>query len=1043
MMNTPYSPRIYCADPALIDPSAWPALAAHCAELGFDHLLIAAAPASDGNFSARAGGGMLSLAQLQAITIACASHHVRVLLELRIDKSDAGNPIANRYPDGFYPVPSDVIEGMQAEPHQVQARNGKLLPRWEPTTPGVRFPEDMVERLTPALDAGVAGFCCVMDDAVLPLQWAHLTVALRKQQPCCTFLAWTPDMPLLQIDSLSDCGFDAMFSSAAWWDFHASWYFRERQHIAALAAPVVFPEDPFGRRLSRQYNLDDPVLRKNAAQRALLLAAATGSGILVPMGYEYGLTQPLAISGLPDALQTPAQFEAACLHADIDLRDDIVSANQLQALHGPTAGAAKLRPLTDQAAGIALLLRTNPPSADSEGDEWLIAINTWLTQPLTLTSPYLQERLAGRVLRPESDDAAAMPAIPSMELPAASVSFLKLHHLPPIVTAPKRPRRQVERGMRGARIAIEDITPTVEGGNFAVKRVLGENVEVQADLLMDGHGRLAAALLWRAADEKNWQQVPMQPLPKDLNDRWAACLPLKRLGRYYFCIEVWQDESESDADAELSAELRPELRPFLVRSEEQSIDAERLAARFSSWYELFPRSQSGDPVRHGNFDDVIARLPAIQAMGFDTLYFPPIHPIGATNRKGPNNQLTAAAGDPGSPYAIGDPSGGHDAIHAELGTLEDFRRLRVAAAQHGLEIALDFAIQCSPDHPWLQTHPDWFNWLPDGTIRYAENPPKKYEDIVNVDFYAADAIPGLWLALRDVILFWVDEGVRVFRVDNPHTKPLPFWEWMIASVRAAHPDVIFLSEAFTRPKMMYRLAKIGFSQSYTYFTWRHDKAEFTDYLSELTGPQAREFFRPHFFVNTPDINPRFLQSAGRPGFLIRAALATMLSGLWGMYSGFELCEAAAVEGKEEYLDSEKYQLRARDWQAPGNIIAEITLLNRLRIENPALQTHLGLRFYQASNSKVLFFAKSTPAADGGGGFGDNVILVAISLDPHASQTTALELPLWEFGLPDHGKLLVEDLVQGQHFEWHGKVQNWTLHPHELPYAIWRITPNGV
>jgi starch synthase (maltosyl-transferring) len=422
-------------------------------------------------------------------------------------------------------------------------------------------------------------------------------------------------------------------------------------------------------------------------------------------------------------------------------------------------------------------------------------------------------------------------------------------------------------------------------------------------------------------------------------------------------------------------------------------------------------------------------------MGFDVLYFPPIHPIGTTNRKGRNNSLKPAPDDPGSPYAIGARDGGHDAIHAALGTPEDFRRLVAAAREHGLEIALDFAIQCSPDHPWLTQHPEWFRRRADGSIRYAENPPKKYEDIVNVDFYAEGAMPELWLALRDVVLHWAGEGVRIFRVDNPHTKPLPFWEWMIADVRGRHPDVMFLAEAFTRPTMMYRLGKIGFSQSYTYFTWRNTKSEITDYLRELTTTEVADYYRPNFFVNTPDINPYFLQSSGRAGFLIRAALAATLSGLWGVYSGFELCEAAALPGREEYLDSEKYEVRHRDFNAPGNIVAEITALNRLRRLHPALHSHLGVRFYNAFNDQILVYGKLSPD-------GAEMILVAVSLDPHHVQEAPFEVPLWEWKLPDNGSVEVEDLMRGSRFVWQGKMQSVRLDPADLPFAIWRIAPTG-
>jgi starch synthase (maltosyl-transferring) len=469
-------------------------------------------------------------------------------------------------------------------------------------------------------------------------------------------------------------------------------------------------------------------------------------------------------------------------------------------------------------------------------------------------------------------------------------------------------------------------------------------------------------------------------------------------------------------------------RAFASRHAAIALDVERPQAEFASWYELFPRSL-------GTFDDVIKALPRVRDMGFDVLYFPPIHPIGTTNRKGRNNALKAGPNDPGSPYAIGGVEGGHDAIHPELGTPKDFRRLVAAAADHGLEIALDFAIQCSLDHPWLKEHPQWFRRRADGSIRYAENPPKKYEDIVNVDFYAEGAVPDLWLALRDVILHWIGEGVHIFRVDNPHTKPLPFWEWMIADVRGRHPEAIFLSEAFTRPTMMYQLAKVGFSQSYTYFTWRNTKAELTGYLSELTTTDVVDYFRPNFFVNTPDINPFFLQTSGRGGFLIRAALAATLSGLWGVYSGFELCEGAALPGREEYLDSEKYEIRHRDFSAPGNIVAEISALNRLRKSQPALQSHLGLTFYNAFNDQVIVYGKMTAARE-------DMVLVAVSLDPHAVQEAAFEVPLWEWKLPDDGAVEVEDLMRGHRFVWQGKMQRLRLDPADLPFAIWRIAPAG-
>jgi starch synthase (maltosyl-transferring) len=640
---------------------------------------------------------------------------------------------------------------------------------------------------------------------------------------------------------------------------------------------------------------------------------------------------------------------------------------------------------------------------------------------------------------------------------------------------------------QAARIVIAAMSPSVDRGAYAVKRVIAEPIDVIADIFTDGHEQLAASVLTRAEDETSWARHDMRA---EANDVWTVSFHFSRLGRHEMMIEAWIDEwggfardlaAKRDAGLTVPLEIRQaralleaalprasaeaarEIKDVLARLDEpgttdpasrllapplaaamavsaerrfvtsgfvQTVDVEREAARFSSWYELFPRSQTHDPARHGTLSDVIARLPHLAAMGFDTLYLPPIHPIGSRNRKGRNNALTASPGDVGSPYAIGAEAGGHDAIHPLLGTLADFHALVAAARAHGMEIALDFAVQCSPDHPWLKQHPGWFAWQPDGSLKYAENPPKKYEDIVNVDFFGPDAVPALWEALRDIALFWIAQGVRVLRVDNPHTKPQAFWQWMIASVKARHPDAIFLSEAFTRPKRMYHLAKLGFSQSYSYFTWRNTKAELTEYLTELSDTGAREFFRPHFFVNTPDINPYFLQHSGRAGFLIRVALAATLSGLWGMYAGFEFCEAASVPGREEYLDSEKYEIRPRPDRAPGDIVDEITALNRLRRAHPALQSHLHVSFHNAFNDQILYFSKAAPGED-------DRILVAVSLDPFASQEADFEMPLWLFGLPDAGSLLVEDLLAGHNFVWTGKMQHMVL-TRIRPYAIWRL-----
>lgn len=656
------------------------------------------------------------------------------------------------------------------------------------------------------------------------------------------------------------------------------------------------------------------------------------------------------------------------------------------------------------------------------------------------------------------------------------------------------PEQDILQALAASRIAIEAVDPAIDAGRFPAKAVVGQPFTVEADIFCDGHDVIAAALLHRG--RQRWGETPMRHMG---NDRWRASVVFAKPGSHEFKIAAWRDlfatwraevSKKHDAGQKISLELeegrrlveqaagaragssgdRSALKALLAEVEQSSSEGDMLAvmlsddmavlmarltarvnltqtetafpvfvdrerAAFSAWYELMPRSQSGRADRHGTFDDVIERLPYVRSLGFDVLYFPPIHPIGRTNRKGRNNSLMATPDDPGSPYAIGSEEGGHDAIHPELGTFDDFARLVAAARKHGLEIALDFAIQCSPDHPWIKEHPEWFDWRPDGTIKFAENPPKKYEDIVNVHFYR-DAIPDLWYALRDVVLFWLERGVRIFRVDNPHTKPLPFWEWMIEEVRQVDPGVIFLAEAFTRPKMMKRLAKVGFNQSYSYFTWRNTKQELTDYLTELTREECRHYMRPNFFVNTPDINPFHLQTSGRPGFQARLVLAATLGTNYGVYSGFELCEAAAMPGKEEYLNSEKYEIRAWDWDRPGNIKPDIAFINRLRQENPALRQFVNLNFYNAWNEAILYYGKFTDDLS-------NFLLFAVNLDPHNPQAAHFEVPLWEFGLPDDATIDAYDLVADQAFAWSGKTQHMYLDPHQRPYMAWRLKPPGV
>jgi starch synthase (maltosyl-transferring) len=600
-----------------------------------------------------------------------------------------------------------------------------------------------------------------------------------------------------------------------------------------------------------------------------------------------------------------------------------------------------------------------------------------------------------------------------------------------------------------------------------VKRIAGERVEVWADIYRDGHDVIDCALVWRLEQDREWRRAPMI---HHENDRWGGWFVPEQPGRYVYAIEAWTDEfatwrhgfelkQKAGADLTLDAiegagmltkaqaggpaaaavilrqcedflqtgEVTPllteelqnamtesQLRPDLTRSQSFPFVVDRPRARSGAWYEMVPRSQSQTPGQHGTFKDCIARLSDVGAMGFDVVYFTPIHPIGHANRKGRNNAPTALEGDPGSPYAIGAAEGGHDAVHPQLGTLEDFREFVAACKSLDMEVALDFAVQCSPDHPWLQQHPQWFKRRPDGSMRYAENPPKKYEDIVNPDFSSEDS-GALWNALRDVVLFWVDQGVNIFRVDNPHTKPFPFWEWLIHEVQLRHPDVIFLAEAFTRPKLMKGLAKLGFTQSYTYFTWRTQKWELEQYLNELTRYPERDFYRPNFFVNTPDILPFHLQGGEAWMFKSRAALAATLSGTYGIYNGFELLEHEPIPGKEEYLDSEKYEIKTRDWNKPDNIKPYITDLNRARRQNAALQQTANLRFLGIEDSNVIGFVKESVNQT-------NSVVVAIALtrDPHE-----FWLPLGDVqvGMPGDRRNVaaVENLITGERHpvEWGG------------------------
>ena len=641
------------------------------------------------------------------------------------------------------------------------------------------------------------------------------------------------------------------------------------------------------------------------------------------------------------------------------------------------------------------------------------------------------------------------------------------------------------------RVIIEGVSPSVDGGAFPAKRVVGDTVVAEADVFVDGHDVISAVVLYRHASGAEWSEVRMRPLP---SDRWRAQFPVAELGFYRFTIEGWVDhfltwhrdlKKRVDAgveEAELRVQLqigldhirraaerapdrdRRKLRPFIeaLESDEPVADVvsdmwsedllalmwrntdRSLASRhevqfeievdppkaaFSSWYELFPRSASPDPLRHGTFADVEAQLPRIARMGFDVLYLPPIHPIGTKFRKGKNNKVTAEPDDVGSPWAIGSAEGGHKSIHRELGTVADFERLVRNAKEQGIDVAMDIAFQAAPDHPYVTEHPRWFLMRPDGTIQYAENPPKKYQDIYPFHF-ESDEWRDMWAELRDVFAFWVQKGVRIFRVDNPHTKPLAFWEWCIRDLKREWPDLIFLAEAFTRPKIMYRLAKAGFTQSYTYFAWRNTKQELVEYFEEITRPPVSDLFRPNVWPNTPDILTEFLQYGGRPAFTMRLILAASLAASYGIYGPtFERFEHLAREhGSEEYLDSEKYQVR--HWPPTDDDLTElIAAVNRVRKENPALQQNATLQFHTTDNDQVLCYSKSS---------GDNVVLVVVNLDPHNTHSAWVDLDLNALRV-DYGRpFQVHDLLSGARHAWQGGRNFVQLNPHVVPAHIFRI-----
>ncbi len=1095
------APRIYNLFPLLAGPmAAWKEHLPRIAAMGFDWVYLNPfhRPGRSGSLYAIKDFDRLHPVvadgvdepwddRLKAFCDAAGQHGIRVMVDLVVNHSAKDSRLVEQHPEWFRRQPDGELASAGAP--DLAAPQGVVT--WADLTPidydqpahrdaQLEFWTALVRRY---LACGVSGFRCDAAYQVPVDFWRPLIGAARKAAASTVFAAETLGCPPEQTAALAPAGFDLVFNSCKWWDFRAPWLLAQYERLRSVAPSVAFPESHDTPRLIAELeSAPSAELEEHYAFR-YSWAAFFSTGVMMPMGYEYGFSQPLDVKDT-----RPGQWAAQRARAPFDLCERIAAINQLKASTAVLGEEAPQRRLNGPDAQLVVLHRRG----DGDAGDAVLVLNPDAARPGHLDPGLIAQATGSALWRDVSPGRDAVEVLPGQPVVLPPLS-LAVWQQQPEPARPKPRGRQLERlqTLAANRIAIEAVRPQVDGGRFPVKRIIGEPVAIEADIFGDGHEVLGAAVQFRLAGTRAWREAP---LLRGENDRWRGAFAADRLGRFEYTVVAWRDRFRTwrdevgkkvDAGQDVALELREgtalvaeaaaaadgEDRSALERavadleadvadgdrfsrlmSEELlalvdraaprtnlsryermlEVVVDRPAAAFAAWYEMFPRSQAAEPGRHGTFRDVIERLPYVRDLGFDVLYFTPIHPIGRKHRKGRNNTLNAGPDDPGSVYAIGAAEGGHTEIHPELGTLEDFRALVAAAGEHGLEIALDIAVQCAPDHPWLSEHPEWFDWRPDGTIRYAENPPKRYEDIVNVHFYR-DALPGLWFEMKRVFEFWIEAGVKTFRVDNPHTKPFPFWEWLIAELKAAHPDVVLLSEAFTRPKVMLRLAKLGFTQSYTYFTWRNSKAGMTAYLEELAQGDAREVFRPNFFVNTPDINPPVLHDNERPAFEMRLVLAATLSGVYGIYNGFEICEATPLPGKEEYLDSEKYEIKDWDLDRPGNIKPLIRRLNAIRRENPALRTHTNVQFLNAWNEHLLYYFKATPERD-------NCLLVMVNMDHRHVQEANFEVPLWEFGLPDDASIEVEDLLEGERFTWHGKVQHVRIDPAVSPARIWRLRP---
>ena len=1043
-------------------------------------------------------------ALLQDFLTAARKHGIDVMMDLVINHTAKDSDLVTEHPDWYL----READGSVRSPSAIDPADATNVTVW-----GDLAEIDFSER--PELAAivdywsdivryyarlGFRGFRCDAAYKVPAAVWSALIGAARAVRPDAVFAAETLGCRLDEVAALRPAGFDFLFNSSKWWDFRGEWLLQQYDDFRRIAPSISFPESHDTDRLAAEamaQGLTAPDRIEALYRQRYLFAATFSTGLMMPIGYEFGFRRKL------DVVRTrPADWEEPLF----DLSDYIAEVNAMKAeqpvlneegpqvaVHADLGPAVALVRRGERATPGWVATILNP---DGQGSHGFAAgrLADVVTGPvegreitperpsgedLTADRIIELEPFAARVFRGEGDSRPRVPAsgcaVSARTARLASTVALPLSEI------------------RSTPVIIQNVWPEIDHGRYPVKREVGDVLEVWADIFREGHEKIAAVLKCRRKDEADWHEVPMT-LENPGLDRWCGRVTLTENTRYLYTIEAWRDAFESwrdgaqkkrDAGQAIGLELlegrllvertlaiaqgedrgrlerlleafdraetederadlllSPAVQGLMARWPDRSqatqyepvleVVVDRVAARFAAWYEMFPRSQGTEPGRSATFRDCERRLPEIRDMGFDVVYLVPIHPIGRTFRKGPNNTLASGPDDPGSPYAIGSEEGGHTAVHPDLGTLEDFRRFVAAAERHGMEVALDFAIQCSPDHPWIKEHPEWFEFRPDGSIKYAENPPKKYQDIVNVNFYGEHR-EELWRELLKVVLFWVDQGVKTFRVDNPHTKPVPFWEWLIRSVQERHPEVIFLSEAFTRPPMLKMLAKVGFSQSYTYFTWRNFKEELIEYLTELTQTEVKEYLRPNFFTNTPDILPTYLQTGGRPAFKIRLVLAATLSSVYGIYNGFELCENTAIPNTEEYLNSEKYEYKVWDWDRPGNIKDYIARVNRIRRENPALHELDNLRFYPSDGEQVLFYGKMTP--DRG-----NMIFVAVNLDPFEPQESEVELPLEAMGIPEDENFEVEDLLTGAKHLWRGARHRLRLDPEVNPAAILRIAP---